>query len=81
MLRTVEGTYRDGHIQLAEVPGDIPEESRVIVTFLDADAIDLRTRGINREQAAVLRDRLSTFAEDWDSEEMNIYDRYGQNNA
>jgi len=81
MLKSVEGTYRDGQIQLAEVPTDTPEESRVIVTFLDATHIDLQERGISSEQAAELRSRLSTFAEDWDSEEMSIYDSYDRNNA
>ena len=78
MLKSVEGTYREGRIQLAEVPTDIPEEGRVIVTFLDANAIDLQERGINREQSAKLRDCLATFAEDWDSDEMKIYDDYGR---
>ncbi|MGF1601643.1 MAG: hypothetical protein ACFCU8_06425 [Thermosynechococcaceae cyanobacterium] len=34
MLKTIEGIYRDGVIQLAEVPSDIAE-GRVIVTFLE----------------------------------------------
>lgn len=36
--------------------------------------VDLREHGINREQAADLRARLSTFAEDWERPEMDIYD-------
>ncbi|MBC8492995.1 MAG: hypothetical protein H8D43_04340 [Chloroflexi bacterium] len=40
------------------------------------ELIDLRTRGMNEEQAAELRARLATFAEDWDSPEMSIYDNY-----
>ena len=36
--------------------------------------IDLREHGISREQAADLRARLSTFAEDWNDPEMDIYD-------
>ncbi len=38
--------------------------------------IDLRTRGIDEAQAADLRARLATFAEDWNSPEMDIYDNY-----
>jgi hypothetical protein len=34
----------------------------------------MRERGISREQAADLRARLSTFAEDWERPEMDIYD-------
>jgi hypothetical protein len=36
--------------------------------------IDLRERGISREQAADLRARLSTFAEDWNDPAMDVYD-------
>jgi hypothetical protein len=35
MLQSIEGVYKHGSIQLAEIPEDI-EESRVIVTFLEA---------------------------------------------
>ena len=37
-------------------------------------SIDLRERGIDKAQAANLRERLATFAEDWESPEMSIYD-------
>jgi hypothetical protein len=37
-------------------------------------AVDLRDRGIGQAQAADLRARLRTFAEDWDRPEMSIYD-------
>ena len=40
----------------------------------DNCAVDLRTRGIGGAQAADLRSRLSTFAEDWNRPEMAIYD-------
>ncbi len=40
--------------------------------------IDLREHGINREQAADLRQRLSTFTEDWESLDMAIYDDYDE---
>jgi hypothetical protein len=39
--------------------------------------VDLRARGITREQAADLRARLATF-EDWNDPEMDIYDDYDQ---
>ena len=38
------------------------------------EAIDLQYRGINREQAANLRARLQSFAEDWNCPEMDLYD-------
>jgi hypothetical protein len=74
MLKTVEGVYRDGKVELSEIPPDI-KESRVIVTFLsDRGSIDLRSRGIDEAQAAQLRWRLQAFAEDWERPEMDIYD-------
>lgn len=78
MLNSIEGTYRNGKIELAEVPSNIDDDTRVIVTFLKSRPIDLRKRGIDEAQAADLRSRLSTFAEDWNSPEMDIYDDYNK---
>lgn len=76
MLKSVEGVYRKGQIDLVEVPVDVRDETRVIVTFLQSGTVDLRARGIDEAQAAELRARLSTFAEDWESPEMDVYDDY-----
>ncbi len=76
MLKSVAGVYRDGKIELAETPENVPNGAHIIVTFLDSGPIDLRTRGIDEAQAADLRARLKTFAEDWDSPEMDVYDNY-----
>jgi hypothetical protein len=74
MLCTVEGIYRDGKIELLEMPADL-EAARVIVTFLPgAVPVDLRARGIDEAQAADLRARLRTFAEDWERPDMESYD-------
>ena len=74
MLKSVEGIYRDGKVELVE-PLDGAEGSRVIVTLVNAPhGIDLRERGIDESQAADLRRRLAPFAEDWDRPEMAIYD-------
>ncbi len=74
MLKSVEGIYRDGKVELLETPSDV-QETRVIVTFLpERGAIDLRSRGIDEAQAAQLRWRLQAFAEDWERPEMDIYD-------
>ncbi|MFK0732047.1 MAG: hypothetical protein ACFKPT_21835 [Gloeotrichia echinulata GP01] len=35
MLQSIEGVYKDGKVELTELPSDI-SESRVIVTFLEA---------------------------------------------
>jgi hypothetical protein len=76
MLNSIEGIYRKGKVELAEVPSNIDDDTRVIVTFLKSGSIDLRKRGIDEAQAADLHSRLSTFAEDWNSPEMDIYDDY-----
>ena len=76
MPKSIEGVYRDGKIELAEVPANVRDETRVIVTFLESRAIDLQERGIDEANAAELLGRLATFAEDWDSPEMDIYDDY-----
>ena len=76
MLVSVQGVYRHGKIELIEQPSNIRDDTRVVVTFLESGLVDLRTRGISEEQAAELRARLATFAEDWDSPEMSIYDNY-----
>jgi hypothetical protein len=40
MLKTIEGIYQDGQIQLAELPQDVSDRSQVLVTFLDPGKID-----------------------------------------
>jgi hypothetical protein len=49
---------------------------RVIVTFVSSPtvAVDLTEHGVTLEQAADLRHRLTTFAEDWQRPEMDAYD-------
>jgi hypothetical protein len=81
MLTSVEGVYRDGKIELSEPPGDeVREEMRVIVTFVEPrDGVALPMRGIDQVQAEKLRESLSTFAEDWESPEMEVYDDYDAN--
>jgi hypothetical protein len=74
MVKSVEGVYRNGRVDLVE-PLDEAEGSRVIVTWVRSpESVDLRERGIDEPQAADLRRRLSTFAEDWDRSEMTAYD-------
>ena len=75
MLTTVEGVYRDGRIELKSLPSNIAEEAKVIVTFIDAE-VDLAAHGIDRSQAEILRNNLATFADDWNSPEMSVYDNY-----
>jgi hypothetical protein len=78
MYKSVEGVYREGKVEFLEQP---PEAAagKVIVTFLSVpaagpQAVDLAARGIDQEQAASLRQRLTAFAEDWQRPEMDVYD-------
>lgn len=78
MLKSAEGIYRQGKVELLEPPGEL-DESRVIVTFLPSPngkdgPIDLRERGIDEVKAANLRARLKAFADDWERPEMEAYD-------
>ncbi|MFN6517742.1 MAG: hypothetical protein RMY29_025105 [Nostoc sp. CreGUA01] len=38
MLQSIEGVYKNGNIQLSELPSDV-SESRVIVTFLEPQKV------------------------------------------
>jgi hypothetical protein len=73
-MLTIEGTYKNGKVELAEQPASL-NQSRVLVTFLESSGVDLPARGIGETQAAELRARLKTFAEDWDRPEADIYDQ------
>jgi len=41
---TLEGVYRDGTIEFAEMPADVPAEGRVLVTFLPANGAPQQAR-------------------------------------
>lgn len=73
MLKSVKGICRNGRVELLE-PAPPDAEGQVIVTFLASGTVDLAERGIDPPQAADLRRRLATFAEDWDRPEMDAYD-------
>lgn len=74
MVKSVEGIYRNGKVELVE-PLAEAEGSRVIVTWVHpAEPIDLRERGIDEGRASDLRRRLAAFTEDWDRPEMAVYD-------
>lgn len=76
MYTSIAGIYRNGRVELTEPAEHVQEETHVIVTFLNENEFDLRAHGIDEEQAADLRARLTSFADDWNSPEMDIYDNY-----
>jgi hypothetical protein len=71
--KSIEGIYKHGKIELLETPEDV-DEARVIVTFVPEGLVDLAECGIDESDAANLRARLATFAEDWERPEMGAYD-------
>jgi hypothetical protein len=73
MLKSVKGVWRNGRGELLE-PAPETTDGEVIVTFLAAGPMALDERGIDQTQAADLRHRLATFAEDWDRRDMDTYD-------
>ncbi len=81
MLTSVRGIYRKGRVELTETPENLPDEAKVIVTFLEQMGVDLRERGIDEYQASELRARLASFAEDWNDPDMDIYDDYERANS
>ena len=44
--KAIEGTYKDGKVELAEQPASL-QQSRVLVTFLESNDINLDARGID----------------------------------
>ncbi|OKH37392.1 hypothetical protein NIES2119_14200 [[Phormidium ambiguum] IAM M-71] len=40
MLKTIEGIYQNGKIELTELPGDVSDRTQVLVTFLDPGKIN-----------------------------------------
>ena len=80
MLTAVQGIYQNGQIVLAEKPENVYDDTPVVVTFL-TPAMYLHDYGIDRVQAEELRERLATFAEDWNSPEMDVYDDYEASKA
>ena len=38
-MRTVEGVYRSGKVEFLELPEDVDEDSRVLVTFPEAEPL------------------------------------------
>lgn len=75
-MTTVKGIYRAGRVELSQAPLDIPEETPVLITFLEPAPVDLRARDIGEGQARLLREQMASFAEEWESADMTAYDNY-----
>jgi len=73
-MLTVEGVFRNGHVELLEEVRDIAE-SKVLVTFVDDLGVDLAALGIDEDAAVELRAKFDTF-DDWNDPAMDIYNNY-----
>jgi hypothetical protein len=73
MLISIEGIFRNGNVEFLEPPPQT-NETRVLVTFLTSGPVQLSEKNISESQAADLRGRLRSFAEDWDRPDMDVYD-------
>ena len=74
MLMSIEGVYRKGKIELAELPGHVPEEARVIVTFLDSAGVG-RTEVIVRQIDNLRQQLCATYGTMPDSVDLVREDR------
>lgn len=73
-MLTIEGIYKDGKIELLETVSEITQ-SKVLVTFLDGNDVDLKTLGIDQKEASELREKFASF-EDWSDPALDIYNDY-----
>lgn len=75
-MTVVEGIWQDGRVVLSAPPANVAENAAVRVVFLAPGEADLAAHGIGPAQAAEMRARLASFAEDWDAPGMAAYDDY-----
>jgi hypothetical protein len=55
MLKTIEGIYQNGQIELTDLPQDVSEKTQVLVTFLEPGKI-------NPEKLRQLLEQIETIA-------------------
>jgi predicted DNA-binding antitoxin AbrB/MazE fold protein len=78
MPTVIDAVYENGVLKPL-VMTDLKEHQRYRLVLEEADVsgeTDLAARGISQEQAEELRAGMQPFAEDWESEEMSVYDDY-----
>lgn len=73
MITSVEGTFRDGRVELDEIPPNV-KEARVIITFLPEPTSGRRGPNLSAREAADLRARLTAWEDDWNAPGMEAYD-------
>lgn len=73
-MLTVEGIFKNGHVELLEDVKDI-DEAKVLVTFVENGDLNLKDLGIDEAAAADLRAQFESF-EDWNDPAMDVYNDY-----
>ena len=75
---TYQGTVKHGVVKLPP-EADLPDGTKVRIEPVnseDSGGAEQRLRSLNPAQLTVLRARLASFAEEWESPEMDMYDDY-----
>lgn len=78
MPTVIDAVYENGVLRPL-VMTDLKEHRRYRLVLEEADVsgeTDLTAQGISQEQAVELRAGMQPFTEDWESEEMSVYDDY-----
>lgn len=73
MLKSIEGIYDHGQIELSEAPQGV-SRSRVIVTFLPIDESTPQPPSFTARELADLSGKLAAWDEDWNAPGMEAYD-------
>jgi hypothetical protein len=76
MLKTVDGLFRNGQIELKATPRDVKDNTPVIVTFLEPRLAMHREAKASLEspqEDATPLPQLAAFATGWHSRELDFY--------
>ena len=73
MLKSIEGVFRNGQVELLEQPPDFLE-ARVIVTFLPPGPAAEHPPDFTGQELAELRGKFEAWDEDWNAPGMEAYD-------
>ena len=85
MIENIQAIYKNGVLRPLQ-PLDLPEDKIVEIDVRDIsemnekninkqETVNLAERDISEAEAATQRNAFATFAEDWDSPEMDAYDK------
>jgi hypothetical protein len=82
MLKTVEGIYQDGRIELSSLPENVSDRSSVLIMFLDGKMVDPVQLRRLIEQLETMESQVQTirqhdaFLNSYAPEDEGLYDDY-----